>query len=82
MYKESGSQGLITERDLNEEISKVAYDLYKKRGMADGHQYEDWLKAEKIVREQYARTRKEVDLMSEVAEKKASRRAAVKRGKK
>jgi hypothetical protein len=74
--------GLIAERDLNEEIAKVAYDLYKKRGMVDGHHYEDWLKAEKIVMKQFAKIKKdEIDLMSEVAEKKASRRAAMKQAK-
>jgi hypothetical protein len=81
MQKQVGSQSLVGGRDLNEEIAKVAYGLYKKRGMADGHHYEDWLKAEKIVMEQYAKTKKEIDLMSEVAEEKASRRAAVKQAK-
>ena len=81
MHKQVGSKSLVAGRDLNQEIVKVAYGLYKKRGMADGHHYEDWLNAEKIVMEQYAKTKKEIDLMSEVAEEKASRRAAVKQAK-
>lgn len=36
--------------DQNEEISLVAYQLYERRGREDGHDLEDWLKAEEIVR--------------------------------
>jgi 1-aminocyclopropane-1-carboxylate deaminase/D-cysteine desulfhydrase-like pyridoxal-dependent ACC family enzyme len=82
MAKHVEPQSLVTERDLNEEIAKVAYDLYKKRGMTDGHHYEDWLEAEKIVMKEYAKLKKEeIDLMSEVAEKKASERVAKKQAK-
>jgi hypothetical protein len=35
--------------DIREEIAKVAYELYEKRGRAEGHHVEDWLEAEKIV---------------------------------
>jgi hypothetical protein len=76
MAKKSGSQELLTERDFNEEIAKVAYDLYRKRGMGDGYDVEDWLKAEKIVMVEYGRLkRKEIDLMSEAANRKAERTA-------
>ncbi len=34
---------------IREEIVKVAYELYEKRGRADGHHVDDWLEAEKIV---------------------------------
>jgi hypothetical protein len=74
--------GLVTERDLNEEIAKVAYGLYKNRGTAAEYDFEDWLKAEKIVMEHYSKLKKdEIDLMSKAAEKKASRRVAKKQTK-
>jgi hypothetical protein len=49
MSNRSGSQG---------EIAIKAYDLYVKRGMTDGHDFDDWLQAEKIVMEQQAKIRK------------------------
>lgn len=70
---------VLTERDLSEEIAKVAYDLYKKRGMGDGYDFDDWVKAERIVLEEYGKLkRNEIDLMSAVASKKAAERTAKK----
>lgn len=34
---------------IREEIAKVAYELYEKRGRTDGSHVDDWLEAEKIV---------------------------------
>ena len=34
-----------------EEIAKVAYELYERRGKVHGHDREDWLEAERIVRQ-------------------------------
>jgi hypothetical protein len=74
--------GVLTERDLYEEIAKVAFDLYKKRGKGDGYDFDDWMKAEKIVMEEYKKQkRNEVDLMSAVAEKKVAGRAPKKQKK-
>ena len=36
------------------EIARVAYALYEQRGREDGHDLEDWLKAEDLVRQQRA----------------------------
>lgn len=33
-----------------EEISRVAYQLFERRGGVHGHDLEDWLEAERIVR--------------------------------
>ena len=33
-----------------EEISRVAYELFARRGFVHGHDLEDWLEAERIVR--------------------------------
>ena len=33
------------------EVARVAYELFEQRGRVDGHDFEDWLKAETIVRQ-------------------------------
>jgi len=35
------------------EVSKVAYNLFEKRGYAHGHDTADWLEAEMIVKKKY-----------------------------
>jgi hypothetical protein len=75
-----GLGDVVKQRDLNEEIAKVAYDLYEKRGKGNGNDLDDWVKAEKIVTERYARLKKdEIDLMSEVAKKVTEKAATRKR---
>ena len=32
------------------EVTRVAYELFERRGREDGHDLEDWLEAERIVR--------------------------------
>jgi hypothetical protein len=74
-----GLGDVVKQRDLNEEIAKVAYGLYEKRGKDNGNDLDDWVRAEKIVTERYAKLKKdEIDVMSEVAEK-VSGKAAVKK---
>ena len=36
------------------EVARVAYELYERRGRMDGHDLEDWLRAEAIVRQRQA----------------------------
>ena len=36
-------------RNLQEEIRRRAYELYEQRGREDGHEAEDWLRAEEEV---------------------------------
>ena len=31
-------------------VARIAYELYEQRGRQDGHDFEDWLRAESIVR--------------------------------
>ena len=40
----------INQGQLNEKIKKVAQSLYEKRGSVPGHELDDWLEAEKIVK--------------------------------
>ena len=35
-----------------EEVARVAYALYERRGRVDGHDLDDWLEAERIVQRQ------------------------------
>ncbi len=67
MAKSVNVEAPVMGRDLNEEIAKVAYEFYKKRGMTHGNDFEDWVKAEKIVRERYAKLRQEeTEMLSEI----------------
>jgi hypothetical protein len=78
-----GLGDLVRQRDLNEEIAKVAYDLYEKRGKSGGNDFDDWVKAEKIVTQRYAKLKKdEIDLMSEAAAKVTEKAATRKRQRK
>ena len=45
---------MIGSNNFQGEIAKKAYDLYLQRGMIDGHDFDDWLQAEKIVMVQHA----------------------------
>ncbi len=38
-----------------DEVSKVAYDLFEKRGKVHGHDMADWLKSEIIVKKRYTK---------------------------
>ena len=40
---------------LYEKIAKVAYSLHEKRGRVHGYDLDDWLEAERIVLEKYAK---------------------------
>ena len=40
-------------KDFYDEVAKVAYELYGKRGRIHGQDMEDWFKAEMIVRKRY-----------------------------
>jgi hypothetical protein len=40
--------------DLYQEISKVANELYEKSGRIEGRDFDNWLEAERIVKERFA----------------------------
>jgi hypothetical protein len=42
-------------KPLEDQIRQRAYELYEERGREDGHDVEDWLRAEKEIMEQKAR---------------------------
>ncbi len=42
---------VISEQDSEHEVRELAYRLYEERGRQNGHDLEDWLKAEAIIRE-------------------------------
>ena len=44
-----GKGDLLMNNHLNEEITKVAYELYEKSGRQEGNDLVNWLAAEKIV---------------------------------
>jgi len=42
-------------QNLEEQIRHRAYELYEERGREDGHDFDDWLRAEEQVTQQKAR---------------------------
>jgi hypothetical protein len=50
MAKDTGSR----ERPSLDEVSRLAFHLYEKRGRVDGHDVEDWLLAEQELARHYA----------------------------
>lgn len=56
-------------KGIHDEITRVAYELYKKRGRAHGHELEDWLEAEKIVTEKHEKHARETEQEVEVIKK-------------
>jgi hypothetical protein len=49
MIKTKGEGGLLMNNNLNEEITRVAYELYEKSGRQEGNDLLNWFAAEKIV---------------------------------
>jgi hypothetical protein len=42
-----------SDKNMRNEIARIAYRLYEKRGYAHGNDISDWLEAEKIVQQKY-----------------------------
>jgi hypothetical protein len=43
------------DKNMRDEIARVAYGLYEKRGYNSGNDFSDWIEAEKIVTKKYAK---------------------------
>jgi len=43
------------EKNVNDEIARVAYGFYEKRGYTSGNDFSDWIEAEKIVKLKFAK---------------------------
>ena len=41
------------DKNVHDEIARVAYGLYEKRGYTPGNDFSDWMEAEKIVKQKY-----------------------------
>ena len=46
----------LQELELEHQIRLPAYELYEERGREDGHELDDWLRAEEEITEKKART--------------------------
>ncbi|MGE5893734.1 MAG: DUF2934 domain-containing protein [bacterium] len=46
---------MTMKQHFRDEIAQVAYDLYERRGRAQGYDLENWLQAEKMVMERHAK---------------------------
>ena len=43
------------DKNMRDEIARVAYGFYEKRGCVSGNDFLDWLEAEKIVKQKYSK---------------------------
>lgn len=60
-------------KNINDEIAKVAYELFENSGRMYGCELENWLAAEKIVIERHTREiEQDANLIGSTKEKKAS----------
>ena len=59
--------------DLDDEIRKMAFELYEKSGKVAGRDLDNWLEAEKIIRARHGgETNPETELSSPSKKKKVS----------
>ncbi len=47
----NGSAKASSDKDLSHAVQKKAYELYVKRGKRAGHSVDDWLEAERLVKQ-------------------------------
>jgi hypothetical protein len=66
--------------NLYEETVKVASDLYVRSGRAEGHDLDNWLKAEKIVMTRYREQEKTVTEKPVAKKKATTKRSTIKKG--
>ena len=52
----SATSALAEPKTLEDQIRRRAYELYEERGREDGHELEDWLRAEEEIQEMQARS--------------------------
>jgi len=48
---ETSSRTTLNKEQMNGMIRKKAYELFEKRGRRPGHAMEDWLEAERIIKQ-------------------------------
>jgi hypothetical protein len=51
MSTSTGAVRTASRKDLSSMVQKKAYELYAKRGKRPGHEMDDWLEAERLVRQ-------------------------------
>jgi hypothetical protein len=66
--------------NLYEETVKVASDLYERGGRVEGHDLDNWLKAEKIVMTRYREQEKTVTEKPAAKKKATTKRSTIKKG--
>lgn len=54
-------------QNMFDEIARVAYGLYEKRGQVPGNDFADWVEAEKIVRKKYSQGKTAAEKVSKPA---------------
>jgi len=51
-YNKKTGHGVLNQEQLNGKIREVAQKLYEKRGRVPGHELDDWLEAERLVKKE------------------------------
>lgn len=64
--------------NLHDEIARVAYELYLRRGCVKGHDSDDWLEAERIVMSRRSMRDMPAETRAETAKPKRVRKTAAK----
>jgi hypothetical protein len=71
MFEED--KGMHKDKKVYDEVARVAYELFEKRGKIHGYSHADWLEAERIVLERHANEiDKEADSIRAAKKVKAS----------
>lgn len=65
-------------RKFYDEVAKVAYGLYEKRGRGHGRDMEDWFEAEMIMKKRYEKGIGQTAVAVKPATKKVNRKEKIK----
>lgn len=49
------SERSISSEEFLKRVQEKAYELYEKRGCESGHDFEDWVMAEKLIKEELSK---------------------------
>ena len=70
------------DKKVYDEVARIAYELFEKRGRIHGYSHADWLEAERIVLERHAKEiDKEADSIRTAKKMKASEKTEAKPAK-
>ena len=60
-----------------DEVAKVAYSLFEKRGMLHGHDMADWLEAEMVVKKRYTKQNEQKPVVAKSPDKSVKKKDSI-----